>query len=89
MAHFLVCYDIGDPRRLARVHRRMVKHAVFVQLSVYYLKGDSQKLKGLLDDLESVIDKNVDDVRAYTVRPISDAIQIGCSWLPEGVGLYE
>jgi len=89
MAHYLVCYDIADPRRLQRVHRRMIRHALFVQLSVYYLQGDRAALDRLLDDLQEVIDERYDDVRAYSVRPLSDGLQIGCPWLPEGIGLYE
>ncbi|MEX0618075.1 MAG: CRISPR-associated endonuclease Cas2 [Pseudohongiellaceae bacterium] len=89
MAHYLVCYDIADPRRLGRVHRRIIKHAMFIQLSVYYLQGDRQALEALLNDLQDVIDEGYDDVRAYAVRPLSDALQIGCPWLPEGIGLFE
>ncbi len=89
MAHYLVCYDIADPVRLVRVHRRVVKRALFVQLSVYYLQGEKQDLDALLDDLQGVIDESYDDVRAYRVRPLSDALQIGCPWLPEGIGLFE
>ena len=89
MAHYLVCYDISDPKRLRRVHRQIIKHAVFIQLSVYYFQGNRFDLEKLLSDLECVIDNRADDVRAYSVRAISDALQIGCSWLPEGVGLYD
>lgn len=89
MAHYLVCYDIADPKRLGRVHRRIVKHAMFVQLSVYYLQGDRQVLEALLEDLREVIDEGCDDVRAYPVRQLSGALQIGCSWLPEGIVIFE
>lgn len=86
MAHYLICYDIADPRRLGRVHRRIVNHAIFIQFSVYYLKGDKQSLADLLNDLKYVIDENYDDVRAYMIRPLSEALQIGTPWLPEGLG---
>lgn len=89
MSHYLVCYDIANPKRLGRVHRRIVKHAVFIQLSVYYLRGNRQALEALLDDLREVIDEHHDDVRAYSVRPLSEALQVGCSWVPEGIGWYE
>lgn len=87
MAHYLICYDIANPLRLGRVHRRAVKHAIFIQYSVYYLQGDKIKLKAMLEDLHSVIDDEEDDVRAYTVAPLSEAIQVGRSWLPEEVVL--
>ncbi len=89
MAHYLVCYDVADPKRLRRVHRRMIKHAMFVQLSVYYLQGDKQALAALLSDLQEVINDGYDDVRAYTVPPLTEALQVGCPWLPEGIGLFE
>ena len=89
MTHYLVCYDITDPKRLGRVHRRIVKHALFIQLSVYYLHGNQTALEALLDDLQDVINEGYDDVRAYTVRPLSDALQIGIPWIPEGIGLFE
>lgn len=89
MGHYLVCYDIADQRRLARVHRRVLKHAIFIQYSVYYLQGNKKALSALLDDLQDVIDERYDDVRAYSVRPLSEALQIGNSWLPEGIGLFE
>ncbi len=88
MAHYLICYDITNPKRLGRVHRRIIKHAMFIQFSVYYLEGDQQDLKALLDDLQEVIDEGRDDVRAYAVRPLADAMQIGVSWLPEDIGLF-
>lgn len=89
MACYLICYDIADPRRLGRVHRRIVKHAMFIQRSVYYLHGNRQALAALLNDLQEVIDEGYDDVRAYSIRPLTEAMQIGCSWLPEGIGLFE
>ncbi len=85
MAHYLICYDIADPKRLVRVHRRAVRHAAFLQYSVYYLNGSSDQLQNMLSEIQDVIDNDEDDVRAYTVEPLTDAIQIGTSWLPEDI----
>ncbi len=85
MAHYLICYDIADRRRLGRVHRCIVRHAVFVQLSVYYLRGDRRALDALLDELRGLIDEKTDDVRVYAVEPLQNALQLGQSWLPEGI----
>lgn len=87
MAQFLVCYDIADPRRLGRVHRLVTKRAMFVQLSVYFLQGDRADLMTLMNELKEVIDEDQDDVRAYTVRSLADAMRVGCSWLPDGIHL--
>lgn len=88
MAHYLICYDIADPRRLGRVHRYIVKHTVFIQLSVYYLEGSKKDLAELLKGMTMLIDARYDDVRAYTVKPLKHAVQIGTRWLPEGIDLY-
>lgn len=88
MAHYLICYDIADPKRLGKIHRFITKHAVFIQFSVYYLEGGKKELAKLLDDVNLLIDKNCDDVRAYTVRPFDNAVQIGTPWLPEGIHTY-
>ncbi len=85
MSHYLVCYDIADPKRLSKIHRSIVKHALFIQLSVYYLEGNQDDLNDLLDDLQQLMDERNDDIRAYQIGPLSEALQIGCRWLPEGI----
>lgn len=85
MGHYLVCYDIANPRRLGKVHRRAVNHAAFVQYSVYYLRGDQSDLDNMLADIQDVINDAEDDVRAYSVAPLKEAIQKGVTWLPEGI----
>ena len=87
MAHYLVCYDIADPKRLGRVHRSTVRHAAFVQYSLYYLIGSRADLEKMLRDIQDVIDYAQDDVRAYPVQPLSAAIRVGACWLPEGMFL--
>lgn len=87
MAHYLICYDIADKRRLGLVHRRAVRHAMFVQYSVYYLSGHKLRLRAMLADIESVIHPQEDDVRAYTVAPLMEAQILGRSWLPEDFAL--
>jgi CRISPR-associated protein Cas2 len=87
MGHYLICYDIADPKRLGRIHRRAVKHAIFVQYSVYYLRGDQVKLQALLGEIEPLIDSSEDDVRAYSITSLSDACQMGRSWIPDDIQL--
>ena len=85
MPHYLICYDIANPKRLGKVHRRAVNHAVFVQYSVYYLQGTRAALDIMLDELREVIDDSQDDVRAYMIAPLSESIQFGRSWIPDGI----
>ncbi len=82
---FLICYDIRDKKRLAKVHRVTVKHALFVQYSIYYFEGGDAELADILDEIEMRMDTRVDDVRAYPIEPLSNAERMGQSWLPSEV----
>lgn len=85
MAEFIVCYDITDPRRLARVHRALSKEAIALQYSVFLFKGDDRQLDRLLQTLEALIDKRRDDVRAYPVPARGLKARLGKPTLPEGI----
>lgn len=87
MAHYLICYDIANPKRLGRVHRRTTKCALFVQYSVYYFEGDKARLMALLGELKEIINATEDDIRAYKVESLKDAVHLGCNWLPDGIHL--
>lgn len=64
---FLVCYDVADPKRLGKVHRRVSALALPVQYSVYLFHGTPEQLDSLLDELSQIIDPAEDDVRVYPV----------------------
>lgn len=87
MAHYLICYDIANPKRLGKVHRRTAKYALFVQYSVYYFQGEKESLMELLAELKKVIHPAEDDIRAYKVESLQGAVQLGRSWLPDGINL--
>ena len=87
MSHFIICYDIANPRRLSRVHRRVVNHARFVQCSVYYLEGSRKDLQAMLDEIEQEINPMEDDVRAYAIAPLDEAICLGKPLLPDQIYL--
>lgn len=87
MANYLICYDIADPKRLAKVHRRTVNSAIFVQYSVYFFQGSQVELQSVLDDLQSVINNAEDDIRAYSIASIKEAIIRGKTWLPDDLYL--
>ena len=40
---YLIGYDIADPKRLQRIHRRMTKYATPIQYSIFLFEG-SEKL---------------------------------------------
>ncbi len=62
---YLVCYDIADPKRLQKVHRRVANEAEFIQLSVYHLSADQESLEAFVAALDELIDQHADDVRIY------------------------
>ena len=87
MAFFIVCYDIANPKRLGRVHRCTVSRARFVQYSVYYLEGSQQQLEALLASIAHIINPLEDDVRAYAIAPLDDAICLGQPLMPDCIYL--
>lgn len=87
MAHYLICYDIANPKRLGRVHKHTVKCAQFVQYSVYYLDGSFNDLQKLMDNIAAEINEKEDDVRAYAIAPLQEAICLGQPLLPDDIYL--
>ena len=77
---WLVTYDIADPRRLARVFKRLKKEGVPVQYSVFAVDASAQKM-GVL--MASLIDKKADDVRAYRLPDDGWRATLGSAILPE------
>lgn len=73
-ADLLVCYDIADPRRLARVHRVMRRWGMPLQYSVFYCALTRRERRRLESILRSLIREDRDDVRVYGLRGL-DFIQ--------------
>lgn len=82
---YLICYDIPDPRRLRRLHRRVRKHACMLQHSVYWTRCDSRGFAALRRDIESIAGSPDDDVRVFAIAPIEQAIQWGPGAHGEGI----
>ncbi len=75
--HYLLCYDIADPKRLGRVHRAVSKLMWQLQYSVYYAEIMPDQIAALVTRLERLIDPLRDDIRVYAVEPLADAIRLG------------
>jgi len=84
-AHWLVTYDIADPRRLARVFKRIRKAGTPVQYSVFAVEGNTLQLKMLMAQLARLIDARDDDVRAYRLPERGWRATLGQAILPEGI----
>lgn len=63
----LICYDIRDHRRLARLHRMISRHALMVQYSMYLDFLTERELDALEREIRTIIAEGEDDVRIYTL----------------------
>ncbi len=84
---FLICYDIADTKRLGKLHRMIVKQALMVQYSVYYVEECVAAMRELEQAITEIIDPRWDDVRIYPL-PFDFRVElIGCcatmAFLPE------
>jgi len=84
---WLICYDIADPRRLARLHRFLKGLAVPVQYSVFLYEGSAAQLGRLVPDIESRIDAGADDVRIYQMPDAPQCDTLGRGSLPSGTAI--
>lgn len=82
---FLICYDIASPRRLTRVRKYLVRHALPVQYSVFVGRFSRPALRALMAGLAARIDLREDDVRLYRLPERPDYVRLGSAALPEGI----
>jgi len=86
---WLVCYDITEPRRLARVWRAVREFGVPLQYSVFWTQLDDVGVDAALNAIATRIDPRRDDVRLY---PLPENVQItglGRDVVPIGVDLAD
>ncbi|PVZ80636.1 CRISPR-associated endonuclease Cas2 [Serratia sp. S1B] len=74
---YLICYDIRDPQRLLKIMRAVRKQAIPLQYSVCYADLYTDERDQLIQRLEILMDKEVDDIRFYVLGPYEDAVFIG------------
>ena len=87
MPHYLICYDICDPRRLSRLHRHLKRRALALQYSVFLLLAERRAVDILMMELTDLIDEKVDDLRCYRLPGRGFAVRLGAAVLPEGIQL--
>ena len=83
--YYLVCYDIADDRRLARVHRRTKDFGTRLQFSVYGCEMSEVDLARLRESLWDIINHAEDSVlfidlgtaKHGTLPKCVDAIGVG------------
>jgi len=80
--NWLIGYDIADPKRLGKIHRRLKKDAIPVQYSLFLYNGTQRDTRKLLDELALIINRKEDDVRAYPIPSNPEIHSIGqCGFL--------
>ncbi len=62
---YLICYDIADEKRLARVFRFLKGKATHVQYSVFFCRMTRPEVQRMKEELSARIDESEDDVRIY------------------------
>ena len=83
--HFVIGYDIANPRRLQRVHRAMCAMATPLEYSVFLLVGTARTRDACLAAISALIDPREDDVRCYPLPLRGFQRRIGRASLPEGI----
>ena len=81
----LIAYDIAQPRRLRRLHRKLSRLAMPLQYSVFYAEVTDAGLARVVALIEGLIDPKVDDVRVYQLPGGGWARTWGVSPLPAGI----
>lgn len=80
---YIIAYDIGDRKRLVKVHRRIKQQAIPLQYSVFYAKLNQQELQRLIDQLNDLIVDSEDDIRIYPLPQKPKWSSFGKSLFPE------
>jgi len=68
-ADYLICYDIADPKRLAKVARYLERRLFRIQYSIFIAKDfGKEDIYLIADTLQQLIDPKEDDIRIYTIQ---------------------
>ena len=86
-AEYLLCYDITCPKRLRRVHKCVRSYGHRMQDSVYYLRLTPTALRQLSAEIERLISKSEDDVRAYPL--VAGAAILWAGLRPDADGIMD
>lgn len=85
MGCWVIGYDITSPRRLRRIHRALLRHAIPLEYSVFLLVGTEREHRCCLEEIAALIDPGEDDLRSYPLPACAYQERIGKATLPEGI----
>ncbi len=78
----LIAYDIGNPKRLVKIHRFLKQRAIPLQYSVFYMKLNSRQREVLIEQLDDQIIDAEDDIRIYPLPSKPSWTSFGKSMWP-------
>ncbi len=88
-SNYLVCYDIREPRRLARVYKFMKGKGLHIQYSVFHCRLTWQNLLDMKEKIANLLDESCDDVRIYPLPAEEKVIVMGSGdRIPDGVEIF-
>jgi CRISPR-associated protein Cas2 len=70
MQHYLICYDIKNPKRLRRVYKYAQNYALHLQKSVFGMEMTLRQRNELAIALAQLIQRE-DDIRIYATEPVN------------------
>lgn len=82
--HWLLAYDIRNPKRLQAICRCLSKEGVRLQYSVYLLTANRQQIERLIERLRLIIDERADDVRVYPIGENARIWGLGAQFYDDG-----
>ena len=83
--HWVIGYDIVNPRRLQLIYRAMLRHAIPLEYSIFLLAGNENDRRRCMDEITSMIDPERDDLRCYPLPARGIQERIGKATLPSGI----
>lgn len=88
-ASYVVCYDICNEHRLAKVYRHLKGCGIHIQYSVFHCRLSWPELIELKKDLRGIIKESEDDVRIYPLPEKAEVFVMGVGdRVPEGVDIF-
>ncbi|MFZ4625634.1 MAG: CRISPR-associated endonuclease Cas2 [Rhodoferax sp.] len=81
----MVCYDMADPRRLARIFRLLKSNGIPLQYSVFLVHASSLEMDQLENKIKAIINPAEDDVRAYRIPLANRKVVLGHPLVPDGM----
>ena len=73
---YIVCYDVSEPGRLSRTHRKMLGYGDPVQYSVFVCELSKKEIVFMRRDIEEVLNLSEDRVLVADLGPLEGSEKI-------------